>query len=61
MSCDLKITRVVMCVANKVQTPRWPSNSLDLNPIDGLLDLLKRKLSAQPNHVIHQMFAAIPQ
>ena len=43
--------------------------SLDLNPIDHLLDLLKRKVRAQPlqqnlgelTRVIHQMYAAIPQ
>ena len=43
--------------------------SLDLNPIDHLLDLLKRKVRPQwlqPNPkeftcVIHQMCAAIPQ
>ena len=42
---------------------------LDLNPIDHLLDLLKRKVRAQPlqrnlrelSLVIHQMCAAIPQ
>ena len=43
--------------------------SLDLDPIDRLLDLLKRKVRAQPLQlnpweltcVIHQMCAAIPQ
>ena len=43
--------------------------SLDLNPIDHLLDLLKRKVRAQPlqlnlrelTRVIHQMCAEIPQ
>ena len=44
--------------------------SLDLNPIDHLLDLLKRKVRAQPVllnlreftrcKIIHQMCAAIP-
>ena len=59
----------VMLVASNVHTPRWPANSLDLNPIDHLLDLLKRKVRAQPlqlnlrgfSRVFHQMFAAIPQ
>ena len=48
---------------------RWPAKRLDLNPIDHLLDLLKRKVRAQPlqrnirelSLVIHQMCAAIPQ
>jgi len=43
--------------------------SLDLNPINHVLDLLKRMVHAQPlqlnlrelTHVIHQMCAAIPQ
>ena len=42
--------------------------SLDLNPIDHLLELLKCKVRAQPlqlnlrklTRVIHQMYAAIP-
>jgi len=58
-----------MLVANKVQKIRWPANSLNLNHIDHLLDLLKRKLRAQPlqlnlrelTRVIHQMCAVIPQ
>jgi len=58
-----------MLVANNVHKFRWPAKSLDLNPIDHLLDLLKHKLRAQPLQlnlrelmfVIHQMCAAIPQ
>ena len=42
--------------------------NLDLNPIDHLLDLMKRKVRAQPlqlnlrelTRVIHQMCAGIP-
>ena len=41
---------LVMLVANHVQQLRWPAKSLDLNPIDHLLDLLKRKVRAQPLH-----------
>jgi len=60
---------LVMLVANHVQQLRWPAKSRDLNPIDHLLDLLKRKVRAQPlqlnlrelTRVIHQMCAAIPQ
>ena len=45
------------------------SKSLDLNPIDHLLDLLKRKVRTQPlqlnlrelTRVIQQMYAAIPR
>ena len=45
------------------------SKSLDLNPIDHLLDLLKRKVRAQRlqlnlrelTRVIQQMYAAIPR
>ena len=58
-----------MGAANNVQQLRWPAKSLDLNPIDHLLDLLKRMVYAQAlqlNHreltrIIHQMCAAIPQ
>jgi len=43
--------------------------SLDLNPIDHLMDLLKRLIRAQPlqlnlrelTRIIHQLCAAIPQ
>ena len=42
---------------------------LDFNPINHFLDLMKHKIRAQPlqlnlrelTHVIHQMYAAIPQ
>ena len=58
-----------MCVANTVQKLRWPAKSLNLNPINRLLDLLNRKVRAQPlqlnlrelPRVIHQMCAVIPQ
>jgi len=55
-----------MRVENNVHTLRWPAKSLDLNPIDHLLDLLKRKVRAQPLQLklmraIYQMCAAIPQ
>ena len=58
-----------MIVANNVHKLRWPAKSLDLNHIDHLLDLLKRKVRAHPlqlnlgelMRVIHQMCAAIPQ
>ena len=58
-----------MIVANNVQNLRWPAKSLDLNPIDHLLELLKCKVRAPPlqlnlmelTRVIHQMCAAIPQ
>mgnify|MGYP007133255154 CR=1 FL=1 len=58
-----------MRVANNVQQLRWPAKCLDLNPIDHVLDLLKRKVRVQPlqlnlrklTRVIHQMYAAIPQ
>ena len=54
-----------MLVANNVRKFRWPAKSLDLNPIDHLLDLLKRNVRAQPlqlnlrelTRVIHQMCA----
>ena len=65
---NLGISTLVMLVANNVRKFRWPAKSLDLNPIDHLLDLLKRKVCAQPlqlnlrelTRVIHQMCAAIP-
>jgi len=38
---------VVMFVANNVQKLRWPAKSLDLNPTDHFLDLLKHKIRAQ--------------
>ena len=48
---------------------KMTSKSLDLNPIDHLFDLLKRKVRAQPlqvnlrelTRVIHQMCAEFPQ
>ena len=65
-SCHATRSTLVMLVANKVQKLRWPAKSLDLNPIDHLLDLLKRKVRSQLlklnlMRVIHQMCAAIPQ
>ena len=58
-----------MFVANNMQQFRWPATSLDLNPIDHVLDLLKHKVRAHTlqlnlselTRVIHQMCAAIPQ
>ena len=58
-----------MMVANNVHKLRWPAKSLDLNHIDHLLDILKRKARAQSlqlnlvelTRVIHQMCVAIPQ
>ena len=60
---------VVMIVANNVQQLRWHAKSLDLNPIDYLLGLMKHKVHAQLlqlnlrelTRVIHQMCAPIPQ
>ena len=54
-----------MLVANNVRKFRWPAKSLDLNPIDHLLDLLKRNVRAEPLQlnlrvltcVIHQIRA----
>ena len=67
-SCHAAISTLVMLVAN-MQTLRWPANSLYLNPIDHMLDLLKHKVRAQPlqlnrmelTRVIYQMCATIPQ
>ena len=58
-----------MIVENNVHKFRWPAKSLNLNPTDHVLDLLKRKVRAQPlqlnlrelTHVIHQMCAVIPK
>ena len=58
-----------MILANNVHNLRWPVKNLSLNPIDHLLDLLKRKVRAQPlqlnlrelTRFIHQICAAIPQ
>jgi len=52
-----------------MQQFRWPATSLDLNPIDHVLVLLKHKVRAHTlqlnlrelTRVIHQMCAAIPQ
>ena len=68
MSHDLKQTRYACSKQRNVQTLRWPAKSLDLNPVDKLLDQLKRKVRTQPlqlnlrelMRVIHQMCAAIP-
>ena len=56
-------------VTNNMHTLRWLAKRLDLNPIDHLLDLLKRKVHAQLlqltlrelTHVFHQICAAILQ
>ena len=45
-SCDVATNTLVMLVANNVQKLRWPAKSLDLNPVDPLLDLLNRKVRA---------------
>ena len=56
-----------MIVANNVQKLRWSAKSLNLNHIDHLLDILKRKVCAQQlnlrelTRVIYHMCAAIPQ
>ena len=58
-----------MTIAINLEKCRWPAKGLDLNPTDHLLDLLKRKVRAQPmqlnfrelTRVIHQMCAVIPQ
>ena len=68
-SCHMARNTIVMLVANNMKNLRWPAKRLDLKPIDRLLDLLKRKVYAQPlqlnlrelTRVIHQMCAAIPQ
>ena len=67
--CHADRSTQVMLVANNMQNLRWPAKSLNLNPIDHLLDLLQRKVRAQPlqlnlrelTRVIHQMCAANPQ
>ena len=68
-SCHATRSILVMLVARNVHKLRWPENSLNLNPIDHLLDLLQRKVRAKPlqlnlrelTRVIHQICAAIPQ
>ena len=47
-SCHVARNTLVMLVANNVHKLRWPAQSLDLNPIDHVLDLLKRMVRAQP-------------
>ena len=46
--CHADRSTQVMLVANNIQNLRWPAKSLNLNPIDHLLDLLQRKVRAQP-------------
>ena len=46
-SCHAARSTLIMRVANIVHKLRWPANSLDLNPIADVLDLLKRKVRAQ--------------
>ena len=68
-SCHAARSKLVMIVENNVHKFRWSAKSLNLNPTDHGLDLLKRKVRAQPlqlnlrelTHVIHQMCAVIPQ
>ena len=47
-SCHMARSTLVRRLANTMQQLRWPAKSLDLNPIDHLMDLLKRKVRAQP-------------
>ena len=68
-SCHATRSRIVMIVANNVHKLRLPAKSLDLNPIDRMLDLVKHKVRAWPlqlnprelTRVIYQMCAVIPQ
>ena len=68
-SCHATRSRIVMIVANNVHKLRLPAKSLDLNPIDRMLDLMKHKVRAWPlqlnprelTRVIYQMCAVIPQ
>ena len=66
-SCHAARSTLIMLVANNVQKLRWPAKSLDLNPINHMLDLLKHKVRTQPLQrnlrelVIYQMCAAILQ
>ena len=46
-SCHVARNTIVMSAANNVQNLRWSAKSLNLNPIDQLLDLLKCKVRAQ--------------
>ena len=45
--CHVARSTLVMLEADNVHRFRWPAKSLDLNPIDHLVDLLKRKARAQ--------------
>ena len=45
-SCHVARSTLVMLEANNVHKIRWSANILDLNSIDDLLDLLKRKVGA---------------
>mgnify|MGYP000214017443 CR=1 FL=1 len=46
-SCHADRSTLLIRVANNVHTLRWPAKSLDINLIDHVLDLLKRKVRAQ--------------
>jgi len=66
VSCNAAKSTLVMLVTNNVPKLRWPAKSLDINPIDHLMDLLKGKVRAQPlqlnlTRIVHMMCAAIPQ
>ena len=47
-SCHATRSTLVILVANNVHKLRWPAKSLDINLIDHVLDLLKRKVRAKP-------------